>query len=291
VVSEESQKPGGGGIDYASLVPDPDGCEQPVSDGTDVTPLTLKAPERVDFGIDAFGQWCIEVRAKDGTLLETAEYHRSRHGLDLAEFPADSPAGAVALQEALKQRYQFAEIVWRPGVMNSVDEKRSLAQRALAAAAADRQAAIEAAETAETSLRQALEKARAAGIGSGEMGTPAALSPRPCAVCLRCKPPMAPGRAAPNRLRAPPSEWVSCMEFQTIERTSGAVQQSARSNATGHLPQRPGSAAPSHGAGPGPVAQRSKRRRLHSARHHVGPVRVRWSARDLAAEGDNSERT
>lgn len=115
------------------------------------------------------GSGVIEVRAKDGTMLETAEYYWSRHGLDLAKFPVGSPAGAVALQEALKQRYQLAEIVWRPGVMNSVDEQRALAQQALATAAADRQTAHEAAETAETSLRQALEKARAAGIESGEM--------------------------------------------------------------------------------------------------------------------------
>ncbi|MFJ2444350.1 hypothetical protein ACIOWG_28780 [Streptomyces sp. NPDC087658] len=158
------------------------------------------------------------MRAKDSTLLETAEYYWSRHGLDLAEFPVDSPAGAVALQEALKQRYQLAEIVWRPGVMNSIDEQRALAQRALAAAAADRQAAHEAAETAETSLRQALEKARAAGVGSGEMagapGTPAAPSPRSC--CATCPPsPRAKTtrRACPRRPRVPRSEggaaWTS----------------------------------------------------------------------------------
>lgn len=49
------------------------------------------------------------------------------------------------------------------------DEQRSLAQRALAAAGTEREAARQAAETAEKSLRSALGKARNAGIGPGEM--------------------------------------------------------------------------------------------------------------------------
>lgn len=124
---------------------------------------------RVDFGIDGFGVWRIEVRAKDGTLLHTSEDGWQEESIDLTAFPVDSPAGAVALQEALTARYRFAEIVWRPGVMNSVDEHRTAAHRALAAAATARETARKAAEAAEKSLREALPLAQAAGIGPGEM--------------------------------------------------------------------------------------------------------------------------
>jgi hypothetical protein len=175
-VSEQSHSPAGAGISYSDLTQSGEDSVQsmasrmPDTPGiVDISAVGVNLPERVDFGIDALGQWCIEVRAQDGTLLEASEEHGSRHGLDLAAYPVDSPAGAVALQEALKKRYQPAEIVWRPGVMNSADEQRALAHRVLAAAAADRQTAIKATEMAETSLRAALEKARAVGIGPGEM--------------------------------------------------------------------------------------------------------------------------
>ncbi|MEU3279175.1 hypothetical protein [Streptomyces antibioticus] len=168
-MSEELQGSSGGGISYADVVPDTAAPGLGLPGIVDVPTTGLKMPERVDFGIDGLGQWCIEVRAKDGTLLLGTEDIGDGDDLDLATFPVDSPAGAVALQEVLKQRFKFADIVWRPGVMNSIDEQRSLAQRALAAAGTDREAAREATENAEKSLREALPLARAAGIGPGEM--------------------------------------------------------------------------------------------------------------------------
>lgn len=168
-MSEELQGSSGGGISYADGVPDAAGSGLGLPGIVDVPATGIKMPERVDFGIDGLGQWRIEVRATDGTLLLGTEDIGCGEDLDLAAFPVDSPAGAVALQELLKQRFESADIVWRPGVMNSTDEQRSLAQRALAAAGSDRKAARRSAETAENSLRPALDKARAAGIGPGEM--------------------------------------------------------------------------------------------------------------------------
>lgn len=167
-MAEDNQGGTEGGIDYASIT-GPDGREQLVPGIVPVSPEGIQMPERVDFGIDGLRQWRIEVRAKDGTLLHTSEDGWHEEDFTLAEFPTDSPAGAVALQEALKARYRFAEVVWRPGVMNSVDEQRALAHQGLAVAAADRESAREATEAAEKSLREALPLGQAAGIGPGEM--------------------------------------------------------------------------------------------------------------------------
>ncbi|WP_435600538.1 hypothetical protein [Streptomyces sp. C10-9-1] len=81
--------------------------------------------------------------------------------IDLSAYPVDNPAGAVALHEELGRRFPGATVIWKPGVMNSLDGHRAAAHRALAARTA-------AAKT-EKSLREALPLAETAGLGPGEI--------------------------------------------------------------------------------------------------------------------------
>lgn len=161
-MSEESQSPPPVGIDYTTFMDDK---TVPGS----VPLVDVPRPQRVDFGIDTLGQWRIEVRAEDGTLLDWADDGLGEEPADLSVYPVDSPVGAVDLQAELKRRFPDSAIVWRPGVMNSLDEHRASAHRALAAAAADRTNAKEAAGLAEVSLREALRLAEPAGIGPTEI--------------------------------------------------------------------------------------------------------------------------
>ncbi len=89
--------------------------------------------------------------------------------VDLAAYPTDNPAAAVALQQALATRYPQATVAWRPGVMNSFNEATAAAHRALAAAATDRETARATAETATASLRTAARLAQTAGLGPVEI--------------------------------------------------------------------------------------------------------------------------
>lgn len=161
-MSEESQSPPGGGIDYSAFMY---GKTVP---GT-VPLVDVPHPYRVDFGIDPLGQWRIEVRAEDGTLLDWADDGLGEEPADLSAYPVDSPVGAVDLQAELKRRFPDSAVVWRPGVMNSLDKHRATAHRALATAAADRSKAMEAADDAEVSLRKALRLAQPVGIGPTEI--------------------------------------------------------------------------------------------------------------------------
>lgn len=161
-MSEESQSPPGGGIDYTKFMYDE------TVPGT-VPLVEVLMPRRVDFGIDTLGQWCIEVRAEDGTLLDVTDDGWGEDRIDLSAYPVDSPVGAVDLQAELKRRFPDSAIAWRPGVMNSLDEHRAAAHRALATAAADRAKSKEAADHAEVSLRKALRLAQPAGIGPTEI--------------------------------------------------------------------------------------------------------------------------
>lgn len=72
-------------------------------------------PQRVDFGIDTLGQWCIEVRAEDGTLLGWADDGLGEDPADLSAYPVDSPVGAVDLQADLKRRFPDAGSCGGPG--------------------------------------------------------------------------------------------------------------------------------------------------------------------------------
>lgn len=147
-MSEESQSPPGGGIDYTTFMYDKTVPGR-------VPLVDVPRPQRVDFGIDTLGQWRIEVRAEDGTLLDWADDGLGEEPADLSAYPVDSPVGAVDLQAELKRRFPDSAIVWRPGVMNSLDEHRASAHRALATAATDRAKSKEAADHAEVSLRKA----------------------------------------------------------------------------------------------------------------------------------------
>lgn len=161
-MSEESQSPPEVGIDYTTFMYDK------TVPGT-VPLVDVPRPHRVDFGIDTLGQWRIEVRAEDGTLLDWTDDGLGEEPADLCAYPVDSPVGAVDLQAELKRRFPDSAIVWRPGVMNSPDEHRAAAHRALATAAADRAKSKEAADDAEVSLRKALRLAQPAGIGPTEI--------------------------------------------------------------------------------------------------------------------------
>jgi hypothetical protein len=171
-MSEGQQTATAPGIDYARL-----GLGDDIPG---VVPLVeVKTPHTVGFGIDALGEWRIEVHAADGTPLDATQWWTAHVDsddgdeavIDLSAYPVDSPADAVALQEELGRRFPEATIIWKPGVMNSLDEHRAAAHRALAAAAADRIAARTATAKAEKSLREALPLAEAAGLGPGEIAT------------------------------------------------------------------------------------------------------------------------
>ncbi|MEU6757756.1 hypothetical protein [Streptomyces sp. NPDC046685] len=194
---EESQSPPGGGIDYTTFMYDK------TVPGT-VPLVDVHRPQRVDFGIDTPGQWRIEVRAEDGTLLDWTDDGLGEEPADLSAYPADSPVGAVDLQAELKRRFPDSAVVWRPGVMNSLDEHRAAAHRALAAAAADRAKANEAADGAEVSLRKALRLAQPAGIGPTEIAERTGYARSTITKTLRNMPhrPAAPG--ADSRVPAQP---------------------------------------------------------------------------------------
>ncbi|MFD7058339.1 hypothetical protein [Streptomyces sp. NPDC059906] len=148
-----------------------------------VVPLVeAGTPHTVSFGIDALGEWRIEVHAADGAPLDAAWWWTAHADdtvtdsedegaavIDLSAYPANSPAGALALQEELKHRFPEAGVVWKPGVMDSLDEHRAAAHRALAVTAADRIAARQATAKAEKSLREALPLAQASGMGPTEI--------------------------------------------------------------------------------------------------------------------------
>uniref|UniRef100_A0AAU2ABG2 Uncharacterized protein n=1 Tax=Streptomyces sp. NBC_00093 TaxID=2975649 RepID=A0AAU2ABG2_9ACTN len=141
----------------------PEGQQTTTAPGIDYTRLGLgddipglvplvgvKTPHTVGFGIDALGKWCIEAHAADGTAPDPTQWWTAHVDseddisdedeavIDLSAYPVDNPAGAVALQEELGRRFPEATIIWKPGVMNSLDEHRTSAHRALAAAAAAR---------------------------------------------------------------------------------------------------------------------------------------------------------
>ncbi|MEV3855303.1 hypothetical protein AB0J38_13365 [Streptomyces sp. NPDC050095] len=178
-MSEGQQTIAGAGIDYTRL-----GLGDDIP-GT-VAMVEIPTPHTVDFGIDALGQWCIAVHAADGSLLDTARWWTEHVDdaeddgdgeedgepvVDLSGYPVDSPAGAVALQEELQRRFPEAAVVWKPGVMNTLNEERAAAHKALVVAAADRIAAREAAAAAEKSLREALVLTEAGGLGPGEISS------------------------------------------------------------------------------------------------------------------------
>ncbi len=133
-------------------------------DGTGTPPTDAPAPKRVEFGIDALGQWHVALRTHDGTVFGPAV-----EGIDFWAYPVDSPAAAVELQAELQRRFPEAVIVWKPGVMDSLDQQRAAAHRVLAGVAADRRAARTATAKAEKSLREALPLAVAAGMSPGEI--------------------------------------------------------------------------------------------------------------------------
>ncbi|MFE3559440.1 hypothetical protein ACFXKW_31985 [Streptomyces sp. NPDC059193] len=196
-MSEESQRPPGGGIDYTKFMYDK------TVPGT--VPLAgVPRPHRVDFGIDTLGQWRIEVRAEDGTLLDWADDGLGEEPADLSAYPVDSPVGAVDLQAELKRRFPDAVIVWRPGVMNSLDEHRAAAHRALATAAADRAKANEAADDAEVSLRRALHLAQPVGIGPTEIAERTGYARSTITKSLRSMPHSPAAAAADGRVPAQP---------------------------------------------------------------------------------------
>ncbi|MGI5514936.1 hypothetical protein [Streptomyces sp. CA-106131] len=169
-MSEHDQATAGGGIDYTSIVHSPDGPGLPPGTvGIDTS--GINRPQRVDFGIDTLGQWCIEARAADGTLLDLTDDGMGEKPIDPAAYPTDNPAGAVGLHTELTRRFPDSQIVWRPGVMNSLDEHTAAAHRALATAAKDRKAARTATDTANASLRKALPLAEKAGLGPAEIAT------------------------------------------------------------------------------------------------------------------------
>jgi hypothetical protein len=169
-MSDHDQPTAGGGIDYTRIVHGPDETGRPAP-GTATIPAVddVTLPERVDFGIDSLGQWRIELRAGDGSLLDLTDDHLGEDPLDLAAYPTDNPAGAVDLHAELTRRFPYSRIVWRPGVMNSLDEATAAAHRALATAAKDRKAARAAADAANASLRKALPLAVNAQLGPAEI--------------------------------------------------------------------------------------------------------------------------
>ncbi|MFE1557446.1 hypothetical protein ACFW6V_21025 [Streptomyces sp. NPDC058734] len=196
-MSEESQRSPVGGIDYTRFMGDK------TVPGT--VPLAdVPKPQRVDFGIDTLGQWRIEVRTEDGTLLDWADDGLGEEPADLSAYPVDSPVGAVDLQAELKRRFPDSAIVWRPGVMNSLDEHRAAAHRALATAAADRAKANEAADDAEVSLRKALHLARLAGIGPTEIAERTGYARSTITKALRNMPRLPAVAAADGRVPAQP---------------------------------------------------------------------------------------
>jgi DNA-directed RNA polymerase specialized sigma24 family protein len=146
----------------------PTGPAEPATVGE---PAVIRRPvARVAFGIDALGRWRVETRDGHGALLhDSAATDGETPPLDLAGYPTDDPAAAVALQQALRARHPGAEVAWRPGVMDTLDENAAAAHRALAAAGADRQAARAAADHAAASLRAAVQLARDAGLGPVEI--------------------------------------------------------------------------------------------------------------------------
>ncbi|MFJ4923344.1 hypothetical protein [Streptomyces sp. NPDC088725] len=170
-MSEHDQPTAGGGIDYTSIVRGTEGTGPTMPGMFDSAPGAVRVPGRVDFGIDSLGQWHIEVRAHDGQLLEVTDDGMGNQPIDLAAYPTDNPAGAVDLHAELTRRFPDSQVVWRPGVMNSLDEASAAAHRALAAAAKDRKAARAAADTAGASLRKALPLAVKARLGPAEIAT------------------------------------------------------------------------------------------------------------------------
>ncbi|MEU1596653.1 hypothetical protein ABZ468_28330 [Streptomyces sp. NPDC005708] len=147
----------------------PDGTGHRMPGMVDAAPSAVRLPERVDFGIDSLGQWSVEVRAHDGSLLDLTDDGKGNQPLDLSTYPTDNPAGAVDLHAERTRRFPNSQIVWRPGVMNSLDEHTAAAHRALATAAKDRKAARDATDTANASLRKALPLAVKAGLGPAEI--------------------------------------------------------------------------------------------------------------------------
>ncbi|MGW1616764.1 hypothetical protein ACWCQZ_46740 [Streptomyces sp. NPDC002285] len=151
------------GTDDGDRLNDVDAC------GENTAPAAR--PKQVEFGIDALGQWHVALRTHDGTRvrLGAAAFGPDGEQIDFSAHPVDSPAAAVELQAELQRRFPKAVIVWKPGVMDSLDPQRAAAQRLLASVAADRLAARKATAKADTSLRQALPLAVAAGMGPGEI--------------------------------------------------------------------------------------------------------------------------
>lgn len=109
--------------------------------------------------------------AADGSLLDLSHDGMGNQPLDLAAYPTDNPAGAVDLHAELTRRFPDSQIVWRPGVMNSLDEATAAAHRVLAVAAKDRKTARAATDTANASLHKALPLAVKAGLGPAEIAT------------------------------------------------------------------------------------------------------------------------
>jgi hypothetical protein len=118
------------------------------------------------FGIDALGRWKVELRDPAGAPGADAA---AAGLLELSGYPTDDPAAAVELREALRARYPDADVVWRPGVMDTFDETKAAAHRALAASGEDRQNAQAAAEHAARTLRAAVKLAHDAGVGPVEV--------------------------------------------------------------------------------------------------------------------------
>lgn len=81
-MSEESQSPPEVGIDYTTFMYDK------TVPGT-IQLVDIPRPYRVDFGIDTLGQWRIEVRAEDGTLLDWADDGLGEEPADLSAYSAD----------------------------------------------------------------------------------------------------------------------------------------------------------------------------------------------------------
>lgn len=168
-MTEQDEHTAGTGISYAGL-----GGGEAHYGGVrvvDPDPSAVKLPARVDFGIDSLGRWSVEVRAEDGTLLDLTDDGLGEGPVDLSAYPTDNPAGAVGLQAELQRRFPDSQIIWRPGVMNSLDEHTAAAHRALATAAKDRKAARAATETANASLRTALRLAKKAELGPADIAT------------------------------------------------------------------------------------------------------------------------
>jgi hypothetical protein len=124
-------------------------------------------PATVIFGITTLGQWAVELRDEHGATLPDVPTEPT---LDPATFATHDPAAAVALQAALRARYPTAEVVWRPGVMDTLNEHTAAAHRALAEVRVARDQARAATEAADALLRAAIPFARTARIGTAEIG-------------------------------------------------------------------------------------------------------------------------